>query len=101
MRRIERNRERILSIKKLSPGERRKLKLNSDFIHCCRDCAANILAGRIGDRERLKRYKNKLRALSDKSTSDKRSTEIVQSGGFLSAILPILAGILGNKNEIS
>lgn len=77
---------------------------DKEFVNCICECARNILGGNVplsnGQKRTLKKQKNKLRLLSLKKTSQKRKRQIIQSGGFLGAILgpvvSVLGGLLGN-----
>ena len=45
--------------------------------------------------ERMRKYKNCLRELAKKKTSDKKRKHLIQEGGFLVALIPILVGLVG------
>ena len=66
------------------------------FIHCFVDCAHNILEGNIPvwlkEKKRLGKYKEELRSLRKKNTSDRRKKQILQEGGFLPALLAAILG---------
>ena len=69
------------------------------LIHCFVDCAHNILEGNIPlglkEKKRLAKYKEELRALRKKNTSDRKKKQILQKGGFLPALLaPILGTVI-------
>ena len=69
------------------------------LIHCFVDFAHNILKGNIPlglkKKKRLGKYKEELRALRKKNTSDRRKKQILQEGGFLPALLvPILGTVI-------
>lgn len=66
--------------------------------HCLRECAVNLLAGNVPlskpQFKRLKRYRNHIRELGRKKTSQKRRIQIEQQGGFLaSLLLPIIGSV--------
>ena len=67
---------------------------DKELIHCLCECAY-ILEGNIPlsltEHNCLKRYKDHLRALVDTDTSDRDRKEILQTGGFLPALLAPLA----------
>ena len=73
-------------------------KCDKDFLYCISQCAKNILKGNVPltDRQktRLRRGRNDLRALSVKKTSLRKKRRILQKGGFLTALLPPLIGVL-------
>jgi hypothetical protein len=71
------------------------------------ECAKNILVGNVAlspeHKRQLKRHRRSLRKLVLKKTSMKAKKKIVQTGGFLGAILgpivKVLGGLLGiNSN---
>ena len=70
-----------------------------ELVNCICDCAANVLKGDIpitdDEKQRLERHKNCLRKLIKRKTSDKERKHLVQEGGFLGALAPILAGLVG------
>ena len=68
-----------------------------ELVHCICDCVLNVLNGNIKlepeEKQRLKRHKNCLRELVKKKTSDKKKKHLIQEGGFLGALIPILGGL--------
>ena len=75
-------------------------KCKKDFLDCISECAKNILKGNVPltDRQKtgLHRRRNDLRALSMKKTSLRKKRRILQHGGFLTAPLPPVLGILSS-----
>lgn len=70
-----------------------------DLIHCRCECVQNVLKGNVpltpAQKTRLTRYKQDLRALDRKTTSQKRKKQILPKGGFLPALLgPLLAPVI-------
>lgn len=63
------------------------------------ECSLNVLNGTVPlttkQRSRLKKHKAKLRSLVAKRVSNKRKLALLQNGGFLSALLSPIIGILG------
>lgn len=96
-------------------GEKAKKQLikkcDKQLIDCFCECSKNILKGRVPlqnrQLKRLRREKNKLRALALKHTSLKTKRKILQTGGFIGAILPpvltvlssLLGGLIGGGNN--
>jgi hypothetical protein len=87
---------------KSSPKVRKALTkkhCSPEFIKCICECAKNVLAGNVNlspeHKRRLKRHKHSLRKLALKRTSMKTKKKIVQSGGFLGALLGPIVKILG------
>ena len=82
-----------------------KANCNKDFIYCVCECAKNILKGKVPltqtHKKQLTKRKTALRNLARKKLSLKKKQKIIQSGGFLSAILgpivSVLGGLLGSK----
>ena len=72
---------------------------DKDLVHCLCECTYNILKGNVpltkAQKAKLTRYKQDLRAVAKKTTSQKRKREILQKGGFLPALLaPLLAPVI-------
>ena len=72
---------------------------DKDLLKCLSECAYNILRGNVkltaAEKARLTKYKQKLRKVSDKKTSLKKKQKLVQSGGFLPALLaPLLTSVI-------
>lgn len=87
---------------KSSPRVRKSLtkkNCSPEFIKCICECAKNILAGNVSlspeHKRRLKRHKHSLRKLTLKKTPLKTKKKIVQTGGFLGALLGPIVKILG------
>ena len=67
---------------------------------CLQECAINILKGNVhltdAQHKRLRRYKEEVRLLGKKTTSQKKKLDIEQRGGFLPALLaPVVGSLLG------
>jgi hypothetical protein len=89
-------------LQKSSPKVRNKLAkehCSYDFIKCICECAKNVLVGNVPltpeHKRQLKRHKHSLRKLTLKKTSMKTKKKIVQSGGFLGALLGPIVKVLG------
>ena len=69
-----------------------------ELVHCICDCVLNVLNGNIPleyeEKQRLKRHRHCLRELVKKKTSDKKRKHLIQKGGFLGALIPILSGLV-------
>src|ERR1700743_18169 len=76
-----------------------KKHCSPEFIKCICECAKNVLVGNVTlspeHKRRLKRHKHSLRKLALKKTSMKSKKKIVQSGGFLGALLGPIIKVLG------
>jgi hypothetical protein len=71
----------------------------SDLICCISDICFNILHDKVhlnkSDKKKLSKYKNDIRKLSKKSTTQKTKKEILQKGGFLQTLLaPLLSTVI-------
>ena len=70
-----------------------------ELVYCICDCVFNVLQGNIPvneeEKNRLKRHRHFLRKLVNEKTSYKEKKRLIQRGGFLGALIPILAGLVG------
>ena len=75
-------------------------KCHREFLNCVSECAKNVVKGNVPlspkQFHRLRRQKNDIRALALKKMSAKKKRRILQKGGFLSALLPPVLGVLGS-----
>jgi len=75
-------------------------KCDRGFLDCISECAKNVLKGNVPltDRQKMKlrRSQNDLRELSTKKTALQNKRRILQKGGFLTALLPPILGVLAN-----
>jgi len=73
--------------------------VRSSFLDCVSECAKNVIKGNVPltarQKEKLRRSRKDLRALSVKKTALRRKRRILQKGGFLGALLPLL-GVLSS-----
>ena len=95
----QRVREILASLKRLSrlstKDRRAYIKTcDSPVVDCVCECIRNLLAGRVPLKSKvlktLRRYKRLLRKAALKKTSRGLRRRILQTGGFLGAILPAL-----------
>ena len=100
--RLKRHVPLLKALAKASPQSRKKFLKNNctpDFIHCICKCVQNILKGRVqlskGHKCELSRHKKSMRKLILKKTSLKNKKKLVQTGGFIGALLPSLIKIIG------
>lgn len=84
---------------KLKALLRQKVNKDKNFVSCICECACNIIKGNVhltGEQKtKLAKRKKALRQLVAKSTPLKVKKRIIQSGGFLGALLAPIASILG------
>ena len=71
---------------------------DKELISCLSDCALNVLNGNVRltktHKSKLSRYKKGLRHLAKRNTSGKKRKQILQTGGFLGALLAPIVGLL-------
>lgn len=64
------------------------------------ECSHNVLRGNVPlttcQKRRLRCHKNKLRALTRKKLSFKKRKQILQTGGFIGALLKPVISVLGS-----
>ena len=87
---------------KAAPATRRKLlkkHCNSDFVCCITECVKNLLKGNVplnpAQKKRLASKKKSLREIALKKTSLRKKQKLIQSGGFLGALLGPIISVLG------
>ena len=75
-------------------------KCDKEFLDCISEYAKNIIKGNVPLTSRqmteLRRKRHDLRALSAKKTSLRTKRKILQTGGFLTALLPPILSVLGS-----
>src|ERR1700690_4455655 len=84
-----------------SPAARKRMMKNacsSEFVKCVCECASNIIKGNVpltaSQKGQLSRRRRLLKKLVLKKTSLKNKRKIVQSGGFLGALLGPIISVL-------
>jgi hypothetical protein len=87
---------------KASPKVRKSMLKNNcsnELLHCICECTKNILKGNVplspAQKKQLSRRKQLMRKLTLKKTSLQSKRKIVQTGGFLGAILGPIIQVLG------
>jgi hypothetical protein len=87
---------------KSSPKVRKALTkrhCNPEFIKCICECVKNVLVGNVSlskeHKKKLKRHRHSLRKLASKKTPLTVKKRIIQSGGFLGALLGPIVKVLG------
>ena len=92
----------VITLKSLRPKDRRTLVegLNSKHMRGMTELAVNIVKNSVplSPQEELacRRWRKSLRMLALKRYPIKKKKVILQKGGFLGAILPVLASVLGS-----
>lgn len=99
---MQRHEDLLKVLLKSSPRMRRAIlgAADKELIDCLCECAVNILRGNVTlsseQRERLRKYKNAVRKLANKGVAVKSKRQILQTGGFLGALLaPLAASLVG------
>ena len=98
---IEEKFAKLRLLKESSPKVRKRIlkECNSSLLCCLCECALNILKGTVplkdAQKKRLGRFKHKLRKLASKKTRVKIKKRLVQTGGFLGALLTPVLSFLG------
>ncbi len=68
---------------------------DTDLVQCFSECAHNVLKGNVTlttpQKTKLKRYRAHLHSLAKKQTPIKQKKKLLQTGGFLPALLAPLA----------
>jgi len=92
----------LKKITRMGDKARRRYVKNCDraLIDCFSECAKNVLKGnvKLTNRQfsRLKRQKTNVRALASRRTSLRKKRRIVQTGGFIQALLMPAVATLGS-----
>jgi hypothetical protein len=105
--RMLKNFDQLRLLKEMSPKIRKRIlkECKNNLLCCLCESALNILKGNVplkkSQKTRLSRFKKNLRKLASKKTANKIKRRIVQTGGFIGALLtPVLAflgTLLSNK----
>src|SRR6218665_214914 len=88
-------------LKKASPKVRRQILKNCtrSLLCCICECEKNVLKGNVplskAQKNKLVRHRDKFRRLVLKKTLVGEKKKLVQSGGFLSVLIPPIAAFLG------
>ena len=93
---LEKNCKNLYRLCKAKPSIQKAIieKANRSLIYCICECVENILKGHVtlkkGQRKRLTRHKTHLRKLIKKGGNIHEKKRIIQKGGFLAALAPIV-----------
>ena len=100
--RLHRHVNLLRALHKASPASRKNLlkkHCNSDFVCCITECVKNLLKGNVplnsAQKKRLSAKKKVLRQIALKKTSFRKKQKLIQSGGFLGALLGPIISVLG------
>jgi|ERR1700733_1125585 len=99
--RLLKNLQHLKLIKEAPPIARKHIlkECKKNILCCICECALNILKGNVplkkSQKSKLARFKQKLRKLASKKTRSKVKKRIIQSGGFIGALLTPVLSFLG------
>ena len=91
----------VITLRSLKPKQRKTVVdcLNRNHLRGLTEVAVNIVKNSIplssDDTKTCRRWRKSLRLLALKRYPGKEKRRILQQGGFLGAILPVLASVLG------
>ena len=100
MRRLTKHTSILKTLAKAKPHMRKAIIKSAglSLITCLCDCAINTLKGNVKmskhQYRKIRRHKHDLRALKNSRTTAEKK-RIIQSGGFLGALLRPILGVLG------
>ena len=99
---MKRNEPLLRLLQKLKPSAVKAVlkEASPDLIKALCECTLNVLKGNVklnsAQRKKLSRHKNNLRTLTAKKTSMKTRKQILQTGGFIGALLNPVLSVLGS-----
>ena len=99
--RIKRHAHVLRALATLHPSVRKAILTHPsrELINCISECCINVLNGNVplsgSQKAKLTRYKRQIRNVAGKATSLKNKTKVIQTGGFITALLgPLLGSVL-------
>ena len=100
--RLHRHANFLRQLHRASPKQRSKLvkkHCDGEFVGCITECVKNLLKGNVplnpAQKKKLKAKKKVLRQIALKKTSLRKKQKLIQSGGFLGALLGPIVSVLG------
>src|SRR6267154_774303 len=100
--RLHRHVNLLKALYRASPATRKSLlkkHCNTDFVCCITECVKNLLKGNVPlnsvQKKKLSAKRKVLRQLALKKTSLRKKQKLIQSGGFLGALLGPIISVLG------
>jgi hypothetical protein len=100
--RLHRHANLLRTLHKASPAIRKRLlkqHCDGDFVSCITECVKNLLKGNVplnsAQKKKLSAKKKILRQIALKKTSLGKKQKLIQSGGFLGALLGPIVSVLG------
>jgi len=93
----------LRALHRASPRIRKRLLhdyCSGDFVCCIVECVKNVLKGNVplspAQKKKLKSKKKHLRQMILKKTSLTKKRKLIQTGGFLGALLGPIVSVLGS-----
>ena len=100
--RLHRHANLLRALHKANPKLRSRLvkkHCNKDFVCCITECVRKLLKGNVPlspvQKKKLSSKKKALRQIALKKISLKKKQKLIQSGGFLGALLGPIVSVLG------
>lgn len=100
--RLHRHVNLLKALYRASPSTRKTLlkkHCDGDFVGCITECVKNLLKGNVplnsDQKKKLSAKKKALRQFALRKTSFRKKQKLIQSGGFLGALLGPIVSILG------
>lgn len=99
--RLKKYLHKLRLLKEASDKVRKKIlkNCNKNLLGCICECAKNVLKGNVPltkpQKSKLSRFKKKLRNLVSKKTRATVKKKLIQSGGFIGALLTPVISFLG------
>lgn len=100
--RLKKHFAKLTLLKEASTKQRKHIlkNCNKNLLCCLCECAKNVLKGNVPmtnpQKSKLGRFKRRLRNLASKQTRIKIKKKIVQTGGFIGALLAPVLSLLGS-----
>lgn len=101
--RLRRNAPLLRALHRATPATRKRIlhtHCSADFINCISECCKNLIKGNVSltpaQKETLRRKHKSIHTLTLKKVPKKQKKKIIQSGGFLGAILSTIIPVLGS-----
>ena len=101
--RLHRHVNLLRALHRASPKTRKTLikkHCNRDFVGCIVECVKNLLKGNVplnsAQKKKLKLKRRTLPEFALKKTSQVKKRKLIQSGGFLGALLGPIISVLGS-----
>ena len=97
---LEKHKDTLLVLTKAKPKLIKRIISTApkSLIHALAECALNILHGRVPltpfQKDKLSKFKNKLRSLTVKRLSLENKKKVLQTGGFVGLLASLIAPLI-------